>query len=77
MKSSNLPQASHVIRTDAGRKAGGAALCKPRNPLVAAALLRTAGRHGPSNGARRRGQAQALQRELTTLHAVRWSSGDT
>ncbi|MCK6424348.1 MAG: hypothetical protein L6Q75_04570 [Burkholderiaceae bacterium] len=37
---------------------------KPRNPFVAAARLRAAGRHGPDGGARRQRERQALRREL-------------
>lgn len=40
------------------------ALRKPRNPHVAPSLQRSAGRHGPSTGAKRRQQTQALQRQL-------------
>lgn len=37
---------------------------KPRNPFVAAARLRAAGRHGAEGGARRQRERQALRREL-------------
>ena len=37
---------------------------KPRNPLVAAARFRAAGRHGADTGARRQAARQALRREL-------------
>lgn len=40
---------------------------KPRNPLVAAARFRRAGRHGAGRGAERREGRQALKRELSTL----------
>ncbi len=40
---------------------------KPRNPLVAAARFRRAGRHGAGLGAERRDGRQALKRELSTL----------
>lgn len=40
---------------------------KPRNPLVAAARLRQAGRHGAGQRTSRREGQQALQRELATL----------
>ena len=39
---------------------------KPRNPLVAAAHFRRAGRHGEPGSARREGR-QALQREISRL----------
>ena len=37
---------------------------KPRNPCVAPALLRRAGRHGPGTKARRLQQRRDLQRSL-------------
>lgn len=37
---------------------------KPRNPLVAPALQRRAGRHRPSHKSERQTQARALRREL-------------
>ena len=40
---------------------------KPRNPLVAAALKRRAGRHGPSPRGIRRADRRALQKELNAL----------
>jgi hypothetical protein len=40
---------------------------RPRNPLVAAARFRQAGRHGGGEGAERRDGRQALKRELATL----------
>jgi hypothetical protein len=40
---------------------------KPRNPLVAAARFRLAGRHGADHRAERREGRQALKRELSTL----------
>ncbi|OWQ86797.1 hypothetical protein CDN99_18945 [Roseateles aquatilis] len=39
-------------------------LRKPRNPFVAASHGRSAGRHGPTAGARRQQEHQALKREL-------------
>jgi hypothetical protein len=44
---------------------------KPRNPLVAAARFRQAGRHGAGLGAERRAGRQALKRELSTLDLLR------
>lgn len=41
---------------------------KPRNPLVAAALRRTAGSHRPSNASQRQRAALALKRELRHEH---------
>ncbi|MCK6422587.1 MAG: hypothetical protein L6Q73_16990 [Aquabacterium sp.] len=41
---------------------------KPRNPLVAPALVRHAGRHQRGTGALRRAARQALQRELQKEH---------
>ena len=38
---------------------------KPRNPLVAAAHFRRAGKHGPQAGATRRAGRQAFERELS------------
>jgi hypothetical protein len=40
---------------------------KPRNPFVAAARFRQAGRHGANDGAARREACQALKRELSKL----------
>jgi len=40
---------------------------KPRNPLVAAARFRQAGRHGNGQGDVRHEGRQALKRELATL----------
>jgi hypothetical protein len=40
---------------------------RPRNPLVAAARFRQAGRHGHGGGAQRREGRQALKRELSKL----------
>jgi hypothetical protein len=37
---------------------------KPRNPLVAAARFRRAGKHGAQPGAARQAERQALLREL-------------
>ncbi len=37
---------------------------KPRNPLVAPAMMRAAGAHRKSEGAARLAEKQALQREL-------------
>ena len=41
---------------------------KPRNPLVAAARMRQAGKHGPSRGGERQRQRHALRRQLQDLH---------
>jgi hypothetical protein len=38
---------------------------KPRNPLVAPAHFRRAGRHQPRSGSMRQQAGRALQRELT------------
>lgn len=46
-------------------------LRKPRNPLVAASLMRSAGRHGPSAKAQRRSDKQSL----ATLHRS-WPMSD-
>lgn len=43
---------------------------KPRNPHVAPSLQRSAGRHGPTAGARRQQAHQSLQRELRHLHEL-------
>lgn len=40
------------------------ALRKPRNPHVVPSLQRAAGRHGPTNSARRQQARQGLKREL-------------
>jgi hypothetical protein len=40
---------------------------KPRNPLVAAALMRRAGRHGGGSGRQRQAAGRALQRELLAM----------
>jgi len=40
---------------------------KPRNPLVAAARSRSAGRHGNRAGATRRAGRAALRRELALM----------
>jgi len=40
---------------------------KPRNPLVAAAHFRRAGKHQPGSGAARRQGARMLQRELDRM----------
>lgn len=42
---------------------------RPRNPLVAAARLRRAGRHGPQPGAARQAGRRALKQELSRLDA--------
>lgn len=39
-------------------------LRKPRNPHVAPSLQRSAGRHGPTTGAKRQQEQQALKRTL-------------
>jgi hypothetical protein len=44
---------------------------KPRNPLVAPARFRRAGRHGADQGAARREGRQALERELAKLDLPR------
>jgi hypothetical protein len=44
---------------------------KPRNPLVAAARFRRAGKHGAKAGADRRTGARALRRELACLDLTR------
>ena len=44
---------------------------KPRNPLVAAARFRQAGRHGGKAGAERRAERRALKRELSRLDPAR------
>ena len=44
---------------------------KPRNPLVAAARFRQAGRHATGHGGERREGRQALKRELTNLDLPR------
>lgn len=49
----------------------------PRNPLVAPALLRHAGRHGPDTGARRQRERHALRTELARSPARLWPDGDT
>ena len=54
-----------------------ATLPKPRNPFVAAAHQRAAGRHGPKGGARRQRDRQALRQELATGSAQRWPAGGT
>ena len=52
------------------------ALPKPRNPLVAAAHMRAAGRHGPDGGARRQRERQALRHELSQAGCTRWPRGE-
>ncbi len=47
---------------------------KPRNPLVAAALMRQAGPHGREGHDRRAGR-EALRRELSTLDLPRSGRG--
>ncbi len=49
---------------------------KPRNPFVAAAHLRAAGRHGPAGGARRQRERQALRHELSQAGGTRWPRGE-
>lgn len=49
---------------------------KPRNPFVAAAQLRAAGRHGPDAGARRQRDRQALRHELAHASTPRWPRGE-
>jgi hypothetical protein len=44
---------------------------KPRNPLVAAARLRRAGKHGPQAGAQRQAERKALKNELHRLELSR------
>lgn len=43
---------------------------KPRNPHVAPALKRVAGRHGPCAGALRQQAQQTLKRELRHMHEL-------
>lgn len=40
---------------------------KPRNPLVAAAKFRRAGKHGANAGAQRQADRQATRREASSL----------
>jgi hypothetical protein len=44
---------------------------KPRNPLVAAARFRRAGKHGPQGGPRRQAERLALKSELSRLELSR------
>ena len=44
---------------------------KPRNPLVAAARFRRAGKHGPQAGTQRKAERQALKNELSRLELSR------
>ena len=44
---------------------------KPRNPLVAAARFRQAGRHGAQGGAARRDGRQAVRRDIADLDLPR------
>ncbi len=44
---------------------------RPRNPLVAAARFRRAGRHGAGTGGKRRDAHRALERELSSLDLPR------
>ena len=44
---------------------------KPRNPLVAAAHFRRAGKHGAQAGTQRQAARQALKRELSRLEQPR------
>jgi hypothetical protein len=44
---------------------------KPRNPLVAAAHFRRAGKHGAQAGAQRQADRQSLKRELNRLELPR------
>jgi len=48
---------------------------RARNPLVAAARFRQAGRHGAGQRAERRDGRHALQRELATLDLPRSARG--
>jgi hypothetical protein len=41
--------------------------CKPRNPLIAAALFRRAGSHQPRQATLRQRSGRALRRELEQL----------
>ena len=50
------------------RPAGFAATLKPRNPMVAAALMRQAGAHRRSTSALRQQQRHDVQRELREQH---------
>jgi hypothetical protein len=44
---------------------------RPRNPLVAAAHFRHAGKHGPQDGAARQADRQALKNEISRLDLPR------
>lgn len=48
---------------------------KPRNPLVAAARFRRAGKHGAQPGAARQAGRKALKRELSRLDLSRDARG--
>jgi len=48
---------------------------KPRNPLVAAARFRRAGKHAANAGARRQADRHATKRELSSLDLPRHARG--
>ena len=48
---------------------------KPRNPLVAAAQFRRAGKHGANAGAQRQADRQATKREASSLDLSRDARG--
>ena len=48
---------------------------KPRNPLVAVAHFRRAGRHGANAGAQRQADRQATKREASSLDLSRIARG--
>ena len=48
---------------------------KPRNPLVAAARFRRAGKHGANAGAQRQAARQATKREAASLDLPRHARG--
>jgi hypothetical protein len=78
----HLRNASSCTDRSSPSRRGGAELIlatlpKPRNPFVAAAHQRAAGRHGPQGGARRQRDRQALRQELATGSAQRWPTGGT
>ncbi len=56
-------------RNDVMKTALTLAVRKPRNPLVAAAHLRLAGRHQRSGSSARQQASRAVQRELRQLHS--------
>ncbi len=48
---------------------------KPRNPLVAAARFRRAGKHAPEAGAERQAERRSLKNELSRLDLPRHVRG--